>query len=214
MKKLFIQSEELFRKAFVTSPDSININRLSDGLYVSINNGFTKITGYSEDETIGKTSYELNIWADINDRDKLVKELKAKGKVMNMETRYRMKDGTLVDGMMSATIIDLDGVPHILSITRDVTERKKMEIELRDSETRFRELIELAPDGILFGSHDGTIQGANSRMLSITGGTLTELIGLNISLLFSDHELDNFPFKNDLLEKEDTVSSIRTIKRP
>ena len=57
MKKLFIQSEELFRKAFVTSPDSININRLSDGLYVSINNGFTKITGYSEDETIGKTSY-------------------------------------------------------------------------------------------------------------------------------------------------------------
>lgn len=207
-------SEDKFRKAFITSPDSININRLNDGMYVLINSGFTKITGYTEAEIIGKTSVELNIWGDSSERQKLIKELSENGEVENMETRFRMKNGFLRIGIMSAKIIDLDGVPHILSITRDVTERKRMEIELRDSETRFRELIELAPDGILLGSHNGTIQGANSRMLSITGRTLTELIGLNISSLFSDHDLDSFHFKNDLPEKDETVSSIRNIKRP
>jgi PAS domain S-box-containing protein len=54
-------SEEKFHKAFDISPDAININRFSDGLYVSINNGFSKVTGYSEDEVIGKTSEQIKI---------------------------------------------------------------------------------------------------------------------------------------------------------
>lgn len=214
MKKSLIKSEELFMKAFVTSPDSININRLDDGMYVSVNYGFTKITGYSEDEVIGNTSLELNIWADQSERERMVKELKEKGEVENFETRFRMKNGLTRIGIMSAKIIDFEGVPHILSITRDVTERKKIELELRESETRFRELIELAPDGILLGSHDGTIQAANSRMLSITGRTLTDLIGMNISLLFSENELNGIPLRYDLLQQEETVTSIHNLKRP
>jgi PAS domain S-box-containing protein len=214
MKKSLVHSEELFRKAFVTSPDSININRLSDGLYVSINNGFTNITGYTEEETIGKTSYELNLWADTRDRDNLVKWLRTEGKVMNMEARFRKKDGTLLDGLMSATIIDLDGIPHILSITRDITEKRKIENELKESENRFRELIELAPDGILLGSHDGTVTGANSRMLRITGKNLEELIGTNFSSLFSENELNLAPLRYDLLQKKETISTIRNIRRP
>ena len=214
MKKSLIKSEELFRKAFVTSPDSININRMSDGLYVSINSGFIRITGYSEEEIIGKTSYELNIWSDNHDRVRLVEELKAEGMVTNMEARFKMKDGTLIDGMMSATIIDLEGVPHILSITRDITEKKRMEIELRESETRFRELIELAPDGILLGSNDGIIKGANSRILRITGRTLDELIGMTFSSLFSDDDLKSVPLRYDLLARGKTVTSVRNLRRP
>ncbi len=66
-------SEERFRLAFLTSPDSININRLEDGLYVDINEGFTAITGYTREEAIGKTSLEINIWDNPDDRTKLVK---------------------------------------------------------------------------------------------------------------------------------------------
>jgi PAS domain S-box-containing protein len=214
MKKSLIKSEELFRKAFVTSPDSININRLSDGLYISINSGFTRITGYSEEEIFGKTSYELNIWSDNRDRARLVEELKTKGNVTNLEARFKMKDGTLIDGLMSATIIDLDGIPHILSITRDVTDKTRIENELKESETRFRELIELAPDGILLGSHEGIIKGANSRMLRLTGRTLDELIGMNFSSLFSDNELEDVPLRYDLLAKGKTVTSMRNFRRP
>ena len=120
-------SEEKFRKAFYTSPDSVNINRLSDGLYVSINAGFSKIMGYSEAEAVGRTSVELNIWDDPDDRLRLVAGLQKTGVVENLEARFRAKAGDLKYGLMSATLIDIDGLPHILSITRDITERKKAE---------------------------------------------------------------------------------------
>jgi PAS domain S-box-containing protein len=132
-------SEDKFRKAFFTSPDSININRLDDGMYISINHGFTKISGYQEEEVIGKTSGELGIWAEPSDRDKLIKGLREKGEVENLETKFRMKDGLFKDGIMSAAIIDLDGIPHILSITRDITERKQSENALKESERSLRE---------------------------------------------------------------------------
>ena len=120
-------SEEKFRKAFYTSPDSVNINRLSDGLYVSINAGFSKIMGYSEADVAGRTSIELNIWDDPEDRLRLVEGLQRSGVVENLEARFRAKAGDLKYGLMSATLIDIGGLPHVLSITRDITERKKAE---------------------------------------------------------------------------------------
>ena len=64
MEKALRESEEVYRAAFRTSPDSININRASDGLYVDINEGFSRLTGYSREEVIGKTSVEIGIWAE------------------------------------------------------------------------------------------------------------------------------------------------------
>ena len=56
----FQENEEKFRLAFHTSPDSINLNRLEDGLYIDINDGFSEIMGYTREEVIGKTSLALN----------------------------------------------------------------------------------------------------------------------------------------------------------
>ena len=121
-------SEERFRKVFMTSPDSININRLEDGMYISINQGFTATTGYTAADVIGRTSLELNIWADPADRQKLVEGLRKQGEVKNLEARFRLKDGRIIDGLMSASIVEIDHVPHIISVTRDITERKRSEM--------------------------------------------------------------------------------------
>jgi PAS domain S-box-containing protein len=133
-ENLLKQSEEKFRAAFTTSPDSININRLSDGVYVSINQGFTSIMGYSEADAIGKSSLDLNIWVDPEDRHKLVTGLRKFGKVENLEARFRAKDGTFRIGLMSAAQIPLANEPHILSITRDITEVKRLQAELFQSQ--------------------------------------------------------------------------------
>jgi PAS domain S-box-containing protein len=130
VEEALTKSEERFRKAFFTSPDSVNINRLEDGMYVSINPGFTKITGYTEEDIIGMTSLECNIWANIEERERLVEGLRKDGEVTNLEACFRMKSGDIRYGLMSASVIDLDGVPHILNITRDITERKRAEEEL------------------------------------------------------------------------------------
>lgn len=133
------ESNERFRLAFLTSPDSININRLSDGLYVEVNEGFCKITGYTREEVIGKTSLELNIWVNPDDRARLVKELQEKGYCENLEANFRCKDGKILTGLMSARVIMLKGVPHILNITRDISARKEMESQLIEAKNKAEE---------------------------------------------------------------------------
>jgi PAS domain S-box-containing protein len=207
-------SEDKFKKAFVTSPDSVNINRLEDGMYVSINKGFTRMSGYTEDDVIGKTSVDLNIWAIPADREWLVNCLKEKGEADNFETTFIRKNGTVLYGIMSAAIIDLDGVPHILSITRDISDRKYAETAIRESENRYRELIELAVDGILLGSSDGTIIGANTCMLTLTGRSLSDLLGMHVSQLFDKASLNSSPLRFDLLINGETVMNERILLRP
>ncbi|MGQ8337826.1 PAS domain-containing sensor histidine kinase [Sunxiuqinia sp. A32] len=129
VQKAIIESEEKFRAAFYTSPDSININTMQ-GYYVDVNQGFMDLTGYTKEEVIGKKSSAINIWNDPKDRKTLVKALEKDGKIENLEAAFKMKDGSLKTALMSATIIQLNSKPHILSVTRDITRRKLMEIEL------------------------------------------------------------------------------------
>jgi len=127
------KSEEKFRKIFYTSPDSMNITHLENGLYISINPGFTRTTGYTEEDIIGKNAIEAKIWDNIEDRQKLVDGLKKDGEVTNLGVAFRTKGNNLRYGLISASIIDLSGVPYILSIIRDITERKQAEEKIRNS---------------------------------------------------------------------------------
>ena len=144
------KSEEKFRKASMTSPDSINISRLSDGMMISINEAFTKILGYSEEETIGKTSFELNLWADHQNRNYIVKELQEKSKVDNFETVFLKKDGSIVNGLLSAALIDLDGVTHILTVTKDISLRKRVEEKLAKEQFLVNALLDNLSDHVYF----------------------------------------------------------------
>ena len=122
-------SEEKFAKAFHTSPDSIIINRASDGLFIDINSGFTNITGYTREEVSGRTSLEMNVWAELRDRIRLIEGLRENGEVLNMEANFRTKNGRILTGLMSAKFIQIEGETCILSITRDISERKQAELE-------------------------------------------------------------------------------------
>ncbi|MGK9475759.1 PAS domain S-box protein [Melioribacter sp. OK-6-Me] len=122
-------NETKFKAAFYTSPDAVNINKLN-GEYVEINEGFTRLTGYTEKDVIGKLSSEINIWAIPEDRDKLIAGLMKNGIVENLESLFRAKDGTLIPALMSAKIIYLKNEPHILSITKAIVERKQYENQL------------------------------------------------------------------------------------
>jgi PAS domain S-box-containing protein len=123
------KSEEHFRLVYSTSPDAININRLSDGLYVDINDGFTRLTGFTREDVIGRPSLYIGIWRHPEDRQKLLAGLKDNGHYENLEAEFRRKDGSIVTGLMSAKIIFLQNEPHLLSITRDISDRKRAEEE-------------------------------------------------------------------------------------
>ncbi|NOZ75871.1 MAG: PAS domain S-box protein [FCB group bacterium] len=171
------ESEEKFRLSFKTSPDAVNINRLSDGLYVEINDGFTALTGYTWDDVQGKTSVELKIWADLEDRKKLVRALRKDGIVENLEARFRFRDGSLHTGLMSARVITMHNEPHILSITRDIEDRKQAELLVIESETRYRKLVDQAP--VAIGIHaQGVWRFINAEGVRLMGFEhYNELIG-------------------------------------
>jgi diguanylate cyclase (GGDEF)-like protein/PAS domain S-box-containing protein len=134
------EAKEHFELLFNTSPDATLITRLHDGLTVNINEGFTSLTGFTRNDMIGKSGMDVNIWHNPMDRQKIVKELGEKGFYENLEAVFRRKDGSLLVGSMSARTITLQAAPHIISVTHDITERKRIDEALRDSEKRYREL--------------------------------------------------------------------------
>jgi PAS domain S-box-containing protein len=171
------QGEEKFRLAFQTSPDSINLNRLSDGMYVDINEGFTKLTGFTREDVIGKTSLELNIWYDPKDRERLVKGLQNEGYIENLVAKFRRKDGQIGIGLMSARVLRLNQENLILSITRDITERRQVEDALRESEDRYHQLFEASTDAILVRSEDTIIDANPAALKLLRADRLQDLLG-------------------------------------
>ena len=149
------ESEERFRIAFLTSPDSININKM-DGTYVEINKGFAELTGYSREDVIGKSSIDINIWDDLEDPKTLVEGLQKSSRFENMEAQFRMKDGSLKTGLLSASVIQLHGEPHILSITKDISASKKVEREKEKLEAQLRQVYKMEAIGTMAGgiAHD------------------------------------------------------------
>ena len=152
--KRLAESEDKFSKAFRLNPDSININRLSDGVYLDINEGFTRITGYAREDVIGRSSLpgDLGIWVKAEDRARLVAGLRDEGEVINLEAEFRRKDGSTLVGLMSARIVDIDGEPCVLSITRDMGEWLKMEEEAEKSNRLLNSLLDNLPMGIFMVS--------------------------------------------------------------
>ncbi|MFA6170684.1 MAG: PAS domain S-box protein [Candidatus Margulisiibacteriota bacterium] len=119
------QSEEKFSAAFKASPDLMSITRLSDGQILDVNNGYSRLLGYARDETVGKTTAELSIWADAAERAKFIALLKESGEVNDLEITLRRKDGTLVPCLDSARTFNLQGEPCVLSVVKDITGQKR-----------------------------------------------------------------------------------------
>ncbi len=181
------RDKERYRLAYMTSPDSINLNRLSDGMYVSVNEGFTNILGYTEADSIGKTSLEMNIWASPEDRAHMVSEVKANGKIKDFEARFISKDGRIIIGSFSATVIDLDGVPHILSVVRDITTHKEAEEALAEEQFLINALMNNLSDHVYFKDLESRfIKNNKAHALSFGQEDPAQVIGKSDFDFFTD----------------------------
>ena len=160
-------SEDKYSKVFWGSLTGIAITRLSDGAFVEVNGEFEKVLGWSRDEILGRTSLGEGIWADPQDRGRVVKTLAEGGRVRDWELRFKAKSGATRHFRFSAEVIELENTPCMLSLFVDVTERKHAEEELEKSLSLLKATIESTADGILVVDREGKITSYNRRFLSI-----------------------------------------------
>jgi two-component system, cell cycle sensor histidine kinase and response regulator CckA len=163
------KSEEKFFKVFHSSPDSIALTSLETGQFAEVNKGFERMFGYSRDEVLGKTTMELGIWRRSADREQMVTLFEQNGMVRDNEWEYCTKSGKIITCLLSAELIELKGKHYILSVAHDITERKKAEKALQESEEHYRIIIEHANE-IFF------IVGPTSEIIFVTPQT-KEILG-------------------------------------
>jgi len=123
------QSENTFATAFRRSPESISISTVDSGVYVDVNEGFTTFTGYSRSEVVGHNVLSLGIWYNPEDRVNMLAELESNEHVVGMESRFRAKDGTIKDALISAALIYVGGDKCMIAIAKDITQAKVAQAE-------------------------------------------------------------------------------------
>ncbi len=178
-------SEERFSKAFHASPHSMVITSLDEGRYLDVNGSFLKITGYSREEVIGRTSTDLNVWADAEDRAGMVRAIQEQGRVSDMELRFRRKSGEEFVALFSAVVITLDGRECMLTATNDITGRKQIEEMVREQREWLRVTLSSIGDAVIVTDTYGNVTFMNPVAETVTGWRQEEAIGAPLDKVFN-----------------------------
>lgn len=134
------RSEEKFYTAFNISPVLKGISRVSDGTFIDVNDVFLSTLGFSREEVIGKTSKELNLYFNYADQRRILPDGK-KGKSQGIEIEIRKKDGGKIVGLFSTQYLRLQEEELLLVAMVDITDRKRAELAVKESEERYRRIF-------------------------------------------------------------------------
>lgn len=177
--------EEKFSRIFHTSPYAILLSRLSDGKILEVNRVFLEKTGYHNSDVIGKTTLEISIWADYEDRLSLLSSLEKHEKVIGKEIMIRTRTGDLITGLLTSELIAINNEICIFSSIEDISERKLIEKEkeelfrsLVESEEKCRSFFMNSLDANFLTSPDGRIFSANPAACAMLGYTEQEICSL------------------------------------
>jgi PAS domain S-box-containing protein len=171
------ESETRFSAVFHSNPIGMSITRLADGQYLDVNQSFLSLFGYAREEILHHTSFELQTWATPEDREQLIRTLHEKGSTRSIETRHRRKSGEILTALVSAEEIEVSGQKCILTLLQDITERKRAETMLQESEERFRGTLDNMLEGAQIVGYDWKYLYINSTAARHGMRTREELLG-------------------------------------
>ncbi|MGA9382129.1 MAG: PAS domain S-box protein, partial [Phormidium sp.] len=202
-------SEEKFSKAFLACPDVIVITNPSNGLMIEVNDAFPKIIGYTRQEALSKTSLELNIWVNPEQRFQLIKKVLRGETVRDEEVLFRRKSEEIFTALISIELIDIGDWQRSIFVIRDISDRKRAEAALKESERKYHSIFDHATEGIFQTTIDGIFLSANPALATIYGYDSPDLLmeKLNAKQLYVDFKsredfIKNLEIQGVLLEFE------------
>lgn len=175
------KSNERFVKAFHGSPIASSINTFPEANFLDVNTSWLQVFGYSREEVIGRTTLELGIWNSLEKRAVAVEKLQKDGTLHNLEVRFCTKSGEVRDGLVNMEVIELNGECSILVMLIDITERKCTEVALKQSEQKYRNLVETCQGIIWTIDLQGRFTFVNQAVRKVYGYEVQEMIGRHFS---------------------------------
>jgi two-component system, cell cycle sensor histidine kinase and response regulator CckA len=161
-------SEERLRAVYQTLPDPVTLSRLSDGTYSDVNQAFSQVTGFQREEVLGRTSLEVGIWRNPGDLKRMMAELRHRGQVLSMEIDFCAKDGRVLPGLVSGRPLVINDEPHLLLVTRDISELKVAFAEKERLEAQLKQAQKMEAIGTLAG---GIAHDFNNLLMGVQGHT-------------------------------------------
>jgi two-component system, cell cycle sensor histidine kinase and response regulator CckA len=183
-------SEEKFAKAFQGSPDCIMITDAATDAILDVNDRFEDMMGYSRAEALGRTVVELEL-VDAAVRDEWFAAFRAAGAVRDCEFEVRRKDGRHATILMSADFLEIGGHKRVLTVHRDITDRKRSEEALQRSEAKYRELVENANDVVFTIDADGYCLSMNRIGRAISGFVSEDPRGTHLEALVVPEQIES-----------------------
>ena len=163
------ESEDKFKAVFRNSPDALYVATLEEGRILEVNDAFEPFFGYARQEVIGRTSLELDLYSDPDDRARVVAELQRSGRISGIELQTRKKSGEVFFTSMSIVTMMLRGEPHMVGALRDITAAKLAEERLRESEERFAAFMSHLPAAAFVKDEAGRTLFANRYLQELMG---------------------------------------------
>lgn len=204
------------------------IDKIEEGITLSDTNGYFEIfnekmrelTGYDQEEANRSNDFTMQIYPDPSERKRALENITEtikKGISQNFETTIQTKDKSKKTLLVSTSIISIDNRDMFLSVYTDITEQKKLQEIIKQSEERYRAIFESANDGIITLSKDGKIEDINEKASAMFGYHKKDFLGKNIkdimhifSLKSKMVVLKNFALR--VLGKEITPYDVEMIK--
>lgn len=176
-QQALVESEEGYRRILDSAPYSIIVARLSDSRYMQVNEAFCRRTGYSREEAVGHTPYEIGIWVDPTARERMLEMFNRDGFVDSMELQFRAKNGTILDSLFSVTPITYRGEACLLAMTVDIGELKATQRALKESEERYRSILRNIKEGYWETDLKGTYTFVNEAECIMHRRTKQQMVG-------------------------------------
>lgn len=198
------EQEQKFKTIFQTNPDAILLTTIDEGKIVDVNEAAVKLIGLPLEEILGKTTIGLKSWFSPEHRAEYIKNLIRYGTVNNFETKFNTENGT-IDALVSGEVIKINGVNHILSIVRNISDLRKINKQLKFSEQKFKDIVENISEIVMEMDKDHIITFANKGVYDITGYTAEEIVGSPVHKYFTKESAKTCDkVHSEALRKKDT----------